>query len=170
MIIKPEISLIFVIEGCHVGEDGQKLLQRSIDAILFQSFPDYELILVDDGHCPDSSKICQKYANQDGRIKHRRFECEPAERYNHGAASSSGNYLCFMSKNDEWHPSALSELYKGMIRDPLPISRPFLVDSSQSRVFYGSKGRQKWGVLGCFFKNAWRYSRRGIKFLFRLMK
>ena len=71
MIIKPEISVIFPIEG--ICQNTLNCLQTSIDSILFQSFYDLELVLVDDQHCPSSTKICQEYIHQDPRIKY--IEC-----------------------------------------------------------------------------------------------
>lgn len=282
MIIRPEISVIFALDVYEAD-----LLRRSIESILCQSFPDFELILIDDQNCPYSTKICQEYACQDARVKHvesiQSFK-SCAERYNHGVTLSSGNFLCFMSKNDEWFPNALAVLYKrindknlpckmayanlnypmslqvkkndvwfmqrikyehlfaksaliikravfltlgGYQEHPafkdtyawdlwkcviryypiapvtaiigttqevlknqsdfpllkhsqsysvknqnnkLPIFRPLLVDFLQSSIFYGSKDIRKWLVLWHPVEKAWRFSRRGMRFIFRFIK
>lgn len=40
----------------------EKFLPRCIESVLSQDFPNYELILVDDGSSDNSGKICEEYA------------------------------------------------------------------------------------------------------------
>ena len=47
----------------------ERYLKTCIDSVLSQTFTDYELILVDDGSTDSSGKICDEYAEKDGRIK-----------------------------------------------------------------------------------------------------
>ncbi len=47
----------------------EKYLARCIESVLNQSFADFELILVDDGSPDNCPKICDEYAEKDGRIK-----------------------------------------------------------------------------------------------------
>ena len=44
-------------------------LSCCIDSILAQTYPDFELILVDDGSPDDCGRICDDYAKRDNRIK-----------------------------------------------------------------------------------------------------
>ena len=44
-------------------------LKECIDSILFQSFENFELILVDDGSPDDCGQVCDDYAKHDKRIK-----------------------------------------------------------------------------------------------------
>lgn len=46
----------------------EKYLHRCVDSILSQSFPDFKLILVDDGSPDNSGNICDEYAKKDNRI------------------------------------------------------------------------------------------------------
>ena len=47
----------------------EKYLVSCIESVLNQSFADFELILVDDGSPDNCPKICDEYAEKDGRIK-----------------------------------------------------------------------------------------------------
>ena len=131
MIIKPEISVIFSVEG-----SSEEALKSSIDSILFQSFLDLELILIDDRLSRSFTKICQAYARQDGRVKHikciYRFKTT-AEYHTYGAQISTGNYLYFISKNDTWHDNALLELHQ----DHSPSLK-------RRCLLYDPKGVKKW--------------------------
>lgn len=44
-------------------------LRKCIDSIINNSYRKLEIILVDDGSTDDSGKICDLYAQKDGRIK-----------------------------------------------------------------------------------------------------
>ena len=46
----------------------EEFLSRCVDSILCQSYPDFEVILVDDGSPDRSGQMCEDYARQDSRI------------------------------------------------------------------------------------------------------
>lgn len=47
----------------------ENYIDRCIESVLSQTFPDFELILVDDGSPDNCPKICDDYAKKDSRIK-----------------------------------------------------------------------------------------------------
>ena len=44
-------------------------LSECIDSLLAQTFPAFEIVLVDDGSSDESGLICEKYASKDSRVK-----------------------------------------------------------------------------------------------------
>ena len=48
---------------------SEKFLDKLILSIIHQTYPNIEIILVDDGSPDNSGIICDKYAKQDNRIK-----------------------------------------------------------------------------------------------------
>ena len=63
----------------------EQYLPQCLDSILAQTYPHWELILVDDGSKDRSGEICDEYAKKDGRIRviHR-------ESWGGGAARNTG--------------------------------------------------------------------------------
>lgn len=47
----------------------EKYLRRCIDSVIYQSYKDIEIILVDDGSPDNCPMICDDYARMDSRIK-----------------------------------------------------------------------------------------------------
>ena len=58
----PSISIIVPVYNI------EKDIYRCVDSIRTQTFPDLELILVDDGSTDGSGKICDEYSTIDDRI------------------------------------------------------------------------------------------------------
>ena len=106
--------MIFISIIIPVYNKGQ-YLERSIESILYQSFNNWELILVDDGSTDGSGLICDKYAAQDSRIKviHKKNGGVSSAR-NIGIQNANGTYLVFCDADDTITTNALQILYDAM--------------------------------------------------------
>jgi glycosyltransferase involved in cell wall biosynthesis len=84
----PSLSIIIPVF------QAEKYLRPCIDSVLNQSFPDFELILINDGSMDQSGDICDEYARADARIKviHQENKGQAAAR-NRGVDNSSGGYV-----------------------------------------------------------------------------
>lgn len=95
----------------HIHFRG-KTVQRAIKSIINQQFPDWELILVDDG-CADeiTPAILDKFAESDERIKviHKINENRAIAR-NAGMEAATGDWLCWLDSDDEYSSHYLREL------------------------------------------------------------
>lgn len=92
----PKISIIVPVYN------GAEFLRPCIDSILGQTFPDLEVILVDDGSTDESPAICDRYAAQDNRVIciHQENAGAAAAR-NCGLKASTGKYIAFVD-SDDW--------------------------------------------------------------------
>lgn len=63
-VMNAKMSVIVVIYNTP-----KQYLKRCIESILYQSFKEIEIILVNDGSTNDVQEVCEQYARQDNRIK-----------------------------------------------------------------------------------------------------
>ena len=93
----------------------EKYLPECIESVLAQTFPDFELLLVDDGSPDNSGKICDDYAARDPRVRvfHKpNGGVTSARRL--GVERSRAEWITFVDSDDIVAPDALSALLAGI--------------------------------------------------------
>lgn len=82
--------------------NGEKTLASSVDSILNQSVPDFELIMCDDGSCDRTWEILCGYAEKDSRVKilQNKRNMGLAASLNRCLAISSGKYIARQDDDD----------------------------------------------------------------------
>ena len=77
-------------------------LPRCLDSVCKQTYPNLEIILIDDGSADNSLEICQQYAQKDARIRvfHQENKGVSAAR-NLGLKKTSGEFITFID-GDDW--------------------------------------------------------------------
>ncbi|MBA4384754.1 MAG: hypothetical protein C0410_08460 [Anaerolinea sp.] len=101
----------------------EKYLPNCIESILAQTYPDFEVILVDDGSTDRSGNICDEYAAKDRRVKviHKINAGVSAAR-NSGIDASNGNYISFIDGDDWIEPDFFSLLVSNLEKYSTDIS------------------------------------------------
>ena len=90
----------------------EKYLKQCVDSILNQTFPDFEVLLIDDGSPDSCPAMCDDYARKDPRIRvfHKENGGLSSAR-NKGIEESRGNWLCFVDSDDYLAENMLENLY-----------------------------------------------------------
>ena len=79
----------------------EKYLHECVDSILYQTFTDFELILVNDGSKDRSGNICDEYALKDDRIKVIHKENGGlSDARNFGTDKATGDYIVYVDSDD----------------------------------------------------------------------
>lgn len=105
--MKPKISIIMPVYNAH------DFLQDTISSILKQTYENFELIIIDDGSSDDSGSICDKYAEEDSRIRVIHKENEGiCKARNLGIKLAKGEYICFSDHDDIFSDELLNDNYK----------------------------------------------------------
>lgn len=92
-------SLISIIVPCY---NVDAFLEKCINSIIYQTYNNWELILIDDGSSDNTLKICKKYSTLDKRIKviHKKNEGVSVAR-NVGIDIANGEWITFLD-SDDW--------------------------------------------------------------------
>ncbi len=103
----PSISIVVPVYNV------ERYLKRAIKSVLYQTFADWEMILVDDGSLDRCGEICESYAKQDKRIRviHQANGGLSAAR-NTGMSHCAGDYLFFLDSDDYLAGNALEFLWE----------------------------------------------------------
>ncbi|MFA4818131.1 MAG: glycosyltransferase [Parcubacteria group bacterium] len=91
--------------------NGEKYLAKAIDSVLAQTYPDFELVIVDDGSTDGSAKILEKYAAQDKRIRVLYNEKNMGIVFtrNRSFDESNSEYIAILDHDDIALPNRLKE-------------------------------------------------------------
>lgn len=104
--------------------NGERYLRESIDAVIAQTFPDWELIISDNASTDATASISKAYAEQDQRIRyHRNAEnIGAAANHNLTATLARGDYFKFYASDDVLLPEYLARCLEVLNRDPELVS------------------------------------------------
>ncbi|MBR0098441.1 MAG: glycosyltransferase [Treponema sp.] len=151
--MNPAITIIVPVYN------AEKFLHRCLDSIIYQTFTNWECILIDDGSPDNSGAICDDYVARDSRFRviHQENKGVSAAR-NAGLDSAKGNWIGFVDSDDWCEPNMLENMYNTVqmtgeghdmilckIQDTLGL-QGFASDSSYS--FFNNK-------YGLCFQSAW---------------
>lgn len=101
----PQISVIVPVYNV------EKYLDQCVKSILAQSFPDFELLLINDASTDDSLKSAQEY-QFDRRVKvYDKPHGGLGDTRNFGVQHASGKYLLFVDSDDWIEEDMLRDLY-----------------------------------------------------------
>jgi glycosyltransferase involved in cell wall biosynthesis len=91
-------GLVSIIVPCYNGAD---FLEASLRSVLWQTYPNWECILVDDGSTDESPRILQSYAQKDPRFRYVRQNNQGlAAARNTGIDHATGDFLQFLDDDD----------------------------------------------------------------------
>lgn len=87
--------------------NAQNFINATIESVINQTYPHWEMWVVDDGSTDETRQVVQKYL-ADHRIQYLYQENqERATARNHGIRHTSGKYIAFLDADDLWLPDKL---------------------------------------------------------------
>ncbi|MEH2955932.1 glycosyltransferase [Candidatus Merdisoma sp. JLR.KK011] len=115
--IKPVVSLIMP------AYNAEEYIARSIDTALAQSFPDMELIIVNDGSTDETQAVLDWYRERYPQVKtfYKENGGQAAAR-NMGIEKAEGNYIAFMDNDDTLRPDMIERLYATIVKNDCDIA------------------------------------------------
>jgi len=106
--------LVSVIMPCY---NMASYISDSIKSVVAQTYPNWELLIVDDASTDETVKIIESYSQTDSRI---RFATKTqnsgiADTRNQCIQMAQGQFLAFLDADDIWHPEKLEKQLKFMV-------------------------------------------------------
>lgn len=124
---QPKVSIIIPVYNV------EKYLERCINSLRNQTLEDIEIILVDDSSKDSSLELCNKFAEEDARIKVIHKENEGAGMARNAALKvATGEYYGFVDSDDYVAPDMFETLYNKAIKynSDLVMSGVLFVDGN----------------------------------------
>lgn len=84
--------------------NGQRFVEQAIDSVLYQTYPNFELMVVDDGSTDNSLQLIRRKAQGDSRIHviSLAHNAGVANARNIGIKKAQGEYIAFLDSDDIW--------------------------------------------------------------------
>lgn len=116
MYTTPSISIIIPVYKT------EKYIRRCLDSVIYQTFTNFEVILIDDGSPDNAGSICDEYAQKDNRfiVYHKPNEGIAATRQ-YGVEQIKGYYTLQIDSDDWIESNMLEEMYSKAIQDDADI-------------------------------------------------
>lgn len=99
---------VSVIMPCH---NGEKYIGKAIESVIAQTYPYWELLVIDDFSDDSTVEIVKAFAEKDRRIRllhNEKSTRMPATPRNVGIKAASGRYIAFLDCDDLWLPGKLA--------------------------------------------------------------
>lgn len=91
--------------------NAEATIKDSIESVLSQTFPYWELIIIDDASIDGTWDIASAYAIQDSRIQvlQNKTNCGASETRRRGNKTARGQWLALLDSDDVWMPDKLEK-------------------------------------------------------------
>lgn len=102
--------------------NAEQYIDQCISSLINQSYPNLEIILIDDGSSDKSYEICTKYASVDKRIKLIK-NCNHGVSYtrNFGIDIATGKYITFVDSDDWLELEAIKKVSEIFAREEVDV-------------------------------------------------
>jgi glycosyltransferase involved in cell wall biosynthesis len=122
-----EKGLVSIITPMY---NGQRFIGQTIDSVLSQTYPHWEMIVVDDGSNDNGVAIVSGYASKDSRIQVvSQKNGGSASARNNGIRRAAGQYIALLDADDTWNSNFLEKQLELM-----RVKNAYLVYSSHTRI------------------------------------
>ncbi len=105
--------------------NAEKLIGRTIQSVLDQTFSHWEMIIIDDCSKDGTREAVQAYAERDSRIRLlplTKNNGAPAAPRNIGVREARGEWIAFLDADDIWHPEKLTLQFDALRKESAVFS------------------------------------------------
>ena len=93
------------------------LISKAIKSVVYQTYQNWELIVVDDGSTDKTKEVLGEFVKADSRIIYLyQKNKERSAARNNGIQNANGEFICFLDSDDLYHKTHLKEFKKLIIK------------------------------------------------------
>lgn len=121
--MKDSQPLISIVTPTYNRAD---FILEAVQSVIDQSYPHWEMVIIDDGSKDDTQELLAPYIEKDNRLKYFYQENQgQSVARNRGIKESNGDYICFLDSDNKWLP------------EKLKVSVTAALESPDSDIIYG---------------------------------
>lgn len=123
------VPLISIVMATY---NGSRYIREQVDSLLAQTYPNLELLVIDDGSSDDTVAIMQGYAAQHANIRLMINEQNLGyiKTFEKGMLEARGTFIALCDQDDFWLPEKIDLLYANIGESLLIYSDSELVDGN----------------------------------------
>lgn len=127
---QPLISVIIPVYNT------ERYLKQCLDSVVNQTYPNLEIICINDGSKDGSLEVLQQYADRDGRVRILdRENAGVSAARNDGLVHAKGDYILFVDADDWIEPYTCENAVRGMLTYDADVVMWSYVSETESRSF-----------------------------------
>lgn len=106
-----DFGLISIIMAAY---NAEKTIEQAINSVLSQTYPDFELLVVNDCSTDKTAMLAEAIVKKDGRVRLISNEKNSGVSYTrkHGLEEASGEWVAILDSDDAWAPEKLEKQIK----------------------------------------------------------
>ena len=135
----PKVSCVLPVYN------GLPYLTGAVESVLKQDFPDFELLLIDDGSTDGSGEVCAQLAARDSRVQViNQANAGIVASLNRGVARAEGEYIARMDADDLCRPDRFSRqvAFLNANVDVVAVGTRQAIIDSDGRILHYTRGNR----------------------------
>lgn len=106
--------------------NGEKYVREALDALLAQTYTDFELIISDNASTDCTERICRDYAKRDSRISYIRQSVNigAAKNFQYVLNAARGEYFMWAAYDDYWKPHFIAHCLDALSDESIGFAFP----------------------------------------------
>ena len=124
------VSVIIPVYNC------ESTLQRCVDSVLYQSYKNIEVLLIDDGSTDNSLEICNSYLKNNSNVTVQHFENSGvSSTRNKGLELAKGQYITFVDSDDYLDSECIGTLLGACLNKEVDIAycSYYIVENNETK-------------------------------------
>ena len=130
------MELVSIITPCY---NAASFISQAIESVIAQTYPNWEMLIIDDCSTDNSAMIVRAYIEKDSRIRYFKTgyaSGSPTKPRNLGIFEAKGKYIAFLDSDDIWFPNKL-EMQLPLFREKIAIVYSYYEKMSEEGVCSG---------------------------------